>query len=81
MPHARQYLSVALSSSAKQFGQVLGSKSGRWRRSAISLVTIPVGTAKVPQPMSIMVDAINLPKSVFGVMSPKPTVVMVVIAQ
>jgi hypothetical protein len=46
-----------------------------------SAVTIPVGTAKVPQPINIMMDVMNLPKSVLGVMSPNPTVVMVLIAQ
>jgi hypothetical protein len=42
---------------------------------------MPVGTAKVPQPINIMIEAMNLPKSVLGVMSPKPTVVIVVMAQ
>jgi hypothetical protein len=51
------------------------------RELANSAVTIPVGTAKVPQPINIMMDVMNLPKSVLGVMSPKPTVVMVLIAQ
>jgi hypothetical protein len=46
------------------------------RCAAISAVTIPVGTANVPQPMSIMKDAIKRPKSVFGTMSPKPTSVI-----
>ena len=42
---------------------------------------MPVGTASVPQPSNIMNDAIMRPKSVLGVMSPKPTVVTVVMAQ
>ena len=42
---------------------------------------MPVGTASVPQPSSIMTEAISRPRSVLGVMSPKPTVVMVVTAQ
>ena len=44
-------------------------------------VTMPVGTASTPQPMSIMRLAMRRPRSVFGVMSPKPTVVIVVMAQ
>jgi hypothetical protein len=51
------------------------------RELANSAVTIPVGTAKVPQPINIMMDVMNLPKSVLGVMSPNPTVVMVLMAQ
>ncbi len=42
---------------------------------------MPVGTASVPHPSSIMIEEIRRPRSVFGVMSPKPTVVSVVIAQ
>ena len=42
---------------------------------------MPVGTAKVPQPSSIMADEIKRPQSVLGVMSPNPTVVKVVMAQ
>jgi hypothetical protein len=42
---------------------------------------MPVGTAKVPQPINIKTDATNRPKSVLAVMSPNPTVVTVVIAQ
>ena len=42
---------------------------------------MPVGTASVPQPSSIMTEAIKRPMSVLGVISPKPTVVMVVMAQ
>ena len=42
---------------------------------------MPVGTASVPQPSSIMKDEIRRPRSVLGVMSPKPTVVTVVMAQ
>jgi hypothetical protein len=53
----------------------------RNRSALISAVTIPVGTAKVPQPNSIIIDAISRPKSVLGVMSPNPTVVIVVMAQ
>ena len=51
----------------------------RW--ADISEVTMPVGTASVPQPSSIMAEAMKRPRSVRGVMSPKPTVVMVVMAQ
>ena len=51
------------------------------RSAAISAVTIPVGTARIPQPSSIMKLATARPRSVFGVMSPKPTVVIVVMAQ
>ena len=51
----------------------------RW--ADISEVTMPVGTASVPQPSSIMAEAIKRPRSLLGVMSPKPTVVMVVMAQ
>ena len=46
-----------------------------------SALTIPVGTASVPQPMSIMSEVMNRPSPVLGVMSPNPTVVMVEIAQ
>ena len=42
---------------------------------------MPVGTAKMLQPSSITIDEIIRPMSVLGVMSPNPTVVMVVIAQ
>ena len=56
-------------------------KGGAWRSAVISAVTMPVGTASVPQPISMITDAMNRPTSVLGVMSPKPTVVMVVIAQ
>ena len=42
---------------------------------------MPVGTASVPQPSSIMTEAMKRPMSVLGVISPKPTVVMVVMAQ
>jgi hypothetical protein len=42
---------------------------------------MPVGTARMPQPSSIMNDEISRPKSVLGVMSPKPTVVTVLMAQ
>ena len=42
---------------------------------------MPVGTARMPQPSSIISDAMNRPMSVFGAMSPNPTVVTVVIAQ
>jgi S-adenosylmethionine:tRNA ribosyltransferase-isomerase len=53
-----------------------------WKRSAVnSALTMPVGTASVPQPTSIISEAINRPSPVLGVMSPKPTVVMVEIAQ
>ncbi len=51
------------------------------RRSVISAVTMPVGTASVPQPSSSITEAMKRPSSVFGVMSPNPTVVIVVIAQ
>ncbi len=51
-------------------------------RSAVSsALTMPVGTASVPQPTSIISEAMNRPRPVLGVMSPKPTVVMVDIAQ
>lgn len=53
----------------------------RSRFTDISAVTMPVGTASVPQPINIMMDDMSRPKSVFGVISPNPTVVMVVIAQ
>ena len=63
-------------------GGFSGSSGGRaWRRTVISAVTMPVGTASVPQPTSIMAEAMKRPSSVLGVMSPKPTVVMAVIAQ
>ena len=42
---------------------------------------MPVGTASVPQPSSIITEATKRPRSVLGVMSPKPTVVTVEIAQ
>ena len=42
----------------------------------ISAVTMPVGTASVPQPSSIMKLEMRRPRSVLGVMSPKPTVVI-----
>ena len=61
--------------------QTRGGTSGRPLRAEISAVTIPVGTASVPQPSSIIIEAIRRPMSVLGVMSPKPTVVMVVMAQ
>jgi hypothetical protein len=55
---------------------------GSWpRRAANSALTMPVGTASVPQPSSIIIDEISRPRSVLGVMSPKPTVVTVVMAQ
>ena len=46
-----------------------------------SALTMPVGTASVPQPSSIISEATRRPRSVLGVMSPKPTVVIVVMAQ
>jgi hypothetical protein len=55
--------------------------SGLIRRATNSAPTIPVGTASVPHPISIIVEAIRRIRSVFGEMSPKPTVVSVVIAQ
>ena len=42
---------------------------------------MPVGTARMPQPISIISEARARPRSVLGVMSPKPTVVTVVMAQ
>ena len=42
---------------------------------------MPVGTASTPQPSSIITEAIARPTSVLGTRSPKPTVVMVEIAQ
>ena len=46
-----------------------------------SALTMPVGTARMPQPSSIWNEAIRRPSSVRGVMSPKPTVVIVTTAQ
>ena len=57
------------------------SSRPRDRRAVISAVTMPVGTARMPHPSSIMQDAIRRPRSVFGVMSPKPTVVIVLMPQ
>ena len=57
-----------------------GARGGR-SPLALLAVTMPVGTAKVPQPISIITEAISRPRSVLGVMSPKPTVVSVVMAQ
>jgi S-adenosylmethionine:tRNA ribosyltransferase-isomerase len=51
------------------------------RNAVNSALTMPVGTASVPQPISIISEAISRPRPVLGVMSPKPTVVMVEIAQ
>src|SRR5690606_29173279 len=51
------------------------------RRAVNSALTMPVGTASVPQPINIITEAIKRPRSVFGVISPKPTVVIVVMAQ
>ena len=51
------------------------------RCAVISDVTMPVGTARMPQPMSMVKEAIARPRSVFGAMSPKPTVLMVDTAQ
>jgi hypothetical protein len=42
---------------------------------------VPVGTARMPQPNNITMLATARPRLVRGAMSPKPTVVMVVIAQ
>lgn len=53
----------------------------RKRTAVNSALTMPVGTASVPQPISIISEAMNRPRPVLGVMSPKPTVVMVEIAQ
>jgi S-adenosylmethionine:tRNA ribosyltransferase-isomerase len=53
----------------------------RPRNAVNSALTMPVGTASVPQPTSIISEAMNRPRPVLGVMSPKPTVVMVEIAQ
>ena len=55
--------------------------SARRRIEVNSALTMPVGTASVPQPISIIIEAIMRPRSVLGVMSPKPTVVKVVMAQ
>ena len=63
-----------------QCGQLLGA-SRRVCRNVISAVTIPVGTASTPQPRSIMIVAITRLSGVCGVMSPKPTVVIVVTDQ
>ena len=62
-------------------GQRRVERNGVHRRTVISAVTMPVGTARMPQPSSIISDAMNRPMSVFGAMSPNPTVVTVVIAQ
>jgi S-adenosylmethionine:tRNA ribosyltransferase-isomerase len=51
------------------------------RNAVNSALTMPVGTASVPQPTSIISEAMNRPRPVLGVMSPKPTVVTVEIAQ
>jgi S-adenosylmethionine:tRNA ribosyltransferase-isomerase len=53
----------------------------RTRSAVNSALTMPVGTASVPQPTSIITDAMRRPSPVLGVRSPKPTVVMVEIAQ
>jgi len=53
----------------------------RKRTAVNSALTMPVGTASVPQPISIISDAMKRPSPVLGVMSPKPTVVMVETAQ
>ena len=59
--------------------RVVGSRRVAWLTS--SALTMPVGTASVPQPISIIRLAMKRPRSVFGVTSPKPTVVNVVMAQ
>ena len=51
------------------------------RRVVISAVTMPVGTARMPQPSIITTLATTRPRLVRGAMSPNPTVVMVVMAQ
>ena len=56
-----------------------GSRRKYW--AANSALTMPVGTARMPQPSSIWNEASSRPSSVFGVMSPKPTVVIVTTAQ
>ena len=56
-----------------QLLQVRGSPRGAWRDSfcdVISALTIPVGTARMPQPSSTMNEAIVLPTGVCGTMSP-----------
>ena len=53
----------------------------RKRMAVNSALTMPVGTASVPQPISIISEAMKRPSPVLGVMSPKPTVVIVEIAQ
>eukprot|EP01034_Spumella_vulgaris_P028762 gene28763-35679_t len=52
---------------------VLADLQGRGRP-AISELMMPVGTARMPQPSSIISDATARPRSVFGTRSPKPTV-------
>jgi hypothetical protein len=46
-----------------------------------SALTMPVGAASVPQPTSIICEARIRPRSALGAVSPKLTVVIVVMAQ
>ena len=57
------------------------AREPRKRIAVNSALTMPVGTASVPQPISIITEAMKRPSPVLGMMSPKPTVVMVEIAQ
>ena len=80
-PQCRQKRASGVWPSVRQAWQVRVVVGWRMRCAVISDVTMPVGTASVPQPSSIIIEAIRRPRSVLGVMSPKPTVVMVVMAQ
>lgn len=48
---------------------------------AYAATTIPVGTAMIPYPQSIIMEASIFPIGVSGVMSPYPTVVIVTIVR
>src|SRR3569623_200630 len=80
-PQLLQKFASGVRSSYRHSGHLRAGIRMRVRSMAISELMMPVGTASMPQPSSIIKEAIARPRSVLGVMSPKPTVVTVLIAQ
>src|SRR5450830_2176756 len=80
-PQFLQNLASSSSPSFRQAGQARVVTSLALRCMVISELIMPVGTARMPQPSNIISDEMARPMSVFGAISPKPTVVMVLMAQ
>lgn len=81
LPQALQQRAVPGCNSVRRIGAGSASAAALRRCEPSSAVTMPVGTAGTSLPSRIIDEAISRPRSVRGVMSPKPTVVIVVTAQ